>query len=213
MKTTVYIIRHGQSKANEVDVFLGHHNMDLTAQGYLQAQKTAAFFKDIPVDVIYSSDLTRAYETARATAALKNLPITKNENLREIAAGDWEEKPFDELRAENSEEFRTWIDDFGHARCPKGESVEELQTRFVGEVEKLAKENIGKTICVFAHATPIRVLKAAWDGKDLNDIKEVPWPSNASVTEAEYKDGVFRILQYSRDDFLEDLVTVLPENI
>ena len=70
----LYLFRHGQSKANLNNVFLGQHNMDLTENGICQAKLTAKYLKDIPVDVIYSSDLTRAHETAKETAKLVTEP-------------------------------------------------------------------------------------------------------------------------------------------
>ena len=211
--TNIYLIRHGESKANEINVFLGHGDLDLTQKGYLQAQKTADFLKDIPADVIYSSDLQRAYHTAQCTAKCKNMQVITNPNLREIFAGEWEFKSFEDLITYFKEDFLLWVSNIGRAGCTGGETVLQLQKRFVDEVEKLATENEGKTIFIFTHATPIRVLKAAWDQKAVDEIKEIPWASNASVTHAQCVDGVFSVVEYSLDHFMGDMVTALPDNV
>ena len=97
MKTHLYFIRHGQSKANQINAFLGHGNLDLTTVGLTQAKLTAKFLDSVKVDAIYSSDLKRAYHTALETAKLKNLPVTTSKNLREVSAGKWEYMPFADI--------------------------------------------------------------------------------------------------------------------
>ena len=211
--TDIYLIRHGESQANKINVFLGHGDLDLTEKGYLQAEKTADFLSNIPVDVIYSSDLQRAYHTAQCTAERKNMPIIVNSNLREIFAGEWEFKSFEKLLSDHRDDFLLWVDNIGRAQCTGGETVLQLQKRFVAEVERIAKENVGKTIFIFTHATPLRVLKAAWDGKSADEIRQIPWASNASVTHGQYKDGIFSVVEYSLDHFMGDMVTALPDNV
>ena len=73
MKTTIYLIRHGESQGNAVRAFLGHTNLDLTKKGHDQAECTAKYLKNIHADVIYSSDLLRAYSTAEHTAKIKGM--------------------------------------------------------------------------------------------------------------------------------------------
>lgn len=92
MKTTIYLVRHGQSVGNLRDQFIGHTDVELTDLGRQQAEMTAWYLKGIPADHIYSSDLTRAYETACTTAKVKNMPVIKSTGLREINGGQWEEK-------------------------------------------------------------------------------------------------------------------------
>lgn len=214
MNTThIYLIRHGESQGNHRHVFLGHTDLDLTQKGHMQAEKTAAYLKDIHADVIYSSDLIRAYNTALYTAQLKGMNIIKNKNLREIFAGEWENKPYDELREKYENEYNTWVNNIGMARCNGGESVKELQRRIVDEIKTLAQENEGKTIFIFTHATPIRSLKAACDNKTLEEIKDIPWASNASVTSAEYNNGKITVKEYGLDSFMGDMKTILPKNV
>lgn len=76
-------------------------------------------------------------------------------------------------------------------------------------VRRIAEENKGKTVVVFSHATPIRILKAHWDGATGEAMNSIPWPANASVSCAEYENGSFHPLEYSVDSFLGDFVTRL----
>lgn len=213
MSTNIYLIRHGESEGNKRRAFLGHTNLDLTETGHNQAQNTANFLKDIDADVIYSSDLKRAYSTALHTAEMKKLDIIKNENLREIYAGEWENGLFAELEENFKESYGVWLKNIGRARCDGGESVEELQIRVVKEITRIAQENDGKTVLIFTHATPIRVFKAFCDGCSLDDIKDIRWATNASVTKARYEDGRFEILEYGIDYFQGNDKTILPGNV
>lgn len=213
MKTIIYLVRHGQSVGNLHDQFIGHTDIALTELGRQQARMAAQYLKDIPVDAIYSSDLSRAYETALETARLKNMPVTKTAGMREIYGGQWETVNFPSLRARYAKDFSVWCDDFGNACCTGGESVKQLQTRIVSEVRRIAEENRGKAVMIFCHATPIRVFRAHCDGADTAAMGAIPWASNASVTHVEYENGQFRLVQYSIDHFMGDLVTALPEDV
>lgn len=208
MKTTIYLIRHGQSVGNLKDQFMGHTDTPLTDLGLRQAEMAAAYLKNIHLDAIYSSDLQRAYNTACATAKLKNMPVIKTEKMREIYGGQWETVKFPELHDRFPEDFGTWHNDFRNCRCTGGESVLEMQARIVAEVRRIAEENPGKAVAIFCHATPIRVFRIHCEG-DWN----TPYPSNASTTVAEYENGAFKLLQYSVDHYMGDLVTALPEDV
>lgn len=212
-QTKIYLVRHGESQANKHNIYIGHTDMDLTEKGHFQAEKTAGFLSGIHADAIYSSDLKRAYNTALHTATPRNMSVIKSEKLREIFGGDWENIPFDTLVEKYSAEYKIWLENIGVASCVNGESVQQLQNRFVGEVKRIAEENMGKTVFIFTHATPIRVFKAAADGKTLDGMKDVPWATNASVTSAVYENGEFSVVDYSIDGFLGDEITILPPTI
>ena len=211
--TVVYVVRHGESEGNRRDAFVGHTDVELTDIGRAQARNVAAYFENITIDAIYSSDLKRAHETAEYTAQTKGLSVMDDPRLREIQAGEWENRTFTELANAYPREYDLWLHDIGRSACVGGESVAALQNRVQRAVQELVCQNPGKTIAIFCHGTPIRALKAAWDGVGTEGMKEIPWASNASVTKAEYSNGIFTVLDYSIDGFHGELVTKLPENV
>ncbi len=213
MSTNIYLIRHGESEGNKVRAFLGHTDLDLTEKGHCQAQNVAEFLKDIDADVIYSSDLKRAYSTALHTAEMKKMDIIKSKNLREIYAGDWENGLFSDLEKNFKESYAVWLTNIGRAKCDGGESVEELQIRVVDEITRIAKGNDGKTVLIFTHATPIRVFRAYCDGCSPDEIKDIPWVTNASVTKARYEDGKLKLSEYGIDYFQGNDKTDVPANV
>ena len=88
--TRLLIVRHGESAANAVRVFLGHTNLGLSPRGEAQARATAELLRNEPISAIYSSDLIRAYNTALPNAELHSLEVIPQRTLRELYIGEWE---------------------------------------------------------------------------------------------------------------------------
>ncbi len=208
--TTVYLVRHGQSVANEKDLFIGHTDMPLTQLGKSQAQKAAGFFNDIKLDAIYSSDLSRAHCTAEYTAKAKGLKITVTQQLRDIYAGAWEGMPFCDIPKKYPDDYELWLNDIDLSRCTSGESVIEVRDRMLAILNAIASQNSGKTVAIFTHAMPIRALIASLSG---SSVKQLPWPTNASVTKCVFDNGKITELAYSMDNYLAELITALPDNV
>ncbi len=215
MTTKIYLVRHGESTANEEGLFLGQKNRDLTQKGHLQAEKSAEFLKNKEIDKIYSSDLDRACQTAEHLAVKKGMKVITDKGIREIDAGEWDFKKFTDLPTLYPEEYAVWLTDVGHARCTGGESFVETQERVYSAMERIAQENLGKTIAIYSHGTAIQSFICKVKGVDLSRVrKDLPYATNASVTTLLYTDGKFTVEEYSRDDFMgEGLVTFLPTTV
>lgn len=209
-KTTLYMVRHGESEANKRDAYLGHYDLSLTETGRKQAEMAADYVQTLGADVIYASDLSRARHTAFATARRLNLPVYAAPQVREMYMGQWENMPFAQVRSDYVELFRIWSEDIANGITPGGESVKDVETRVLAAMTKIAEANPGKKVLVFSHGTPIRAMGAHGMGKPM---EQIPWPSNASVTTLEYAEGRFTCLEYSRDDFMGELVTRLPDDV
>ncbi len=215
MDTALILIRHGESLANLKKSFAGSWNVNLTKKGLRQAKLTAEYIvKNYKVDKIYSSDLNRAFCTAKEVSILTGVEIVSNLSLREINAGQWEKKSFDELEKLFPISYgQTWKNDIGRAVCDGGESVEEVGERVFTFLEKIAKENEGKTLVVATHATPIRTALCKMANKPVICAKEIPWATNASVTVVKYSHGKWVMVVFSYDEHLQGESTCLPANV
>lgn len=208
--TTLLLIRHGQSQANLEHYFAGNLDPALTALGHQQAAATAAFLQaNYSVDAVYASDLLRALDTGRALG----LPVREVPALREIHAGIWQGKTFDQLQTDYADSYQVWLTDIGNCHCPGGESVADLAARVYDAVAKIAGENPGKTVAIATHATPIRALQWHMTGKPLSHMKQIPWVTNASVTELRWEKGELSPVKISMDDHLQDMKTQFPPNV
>jgi len=212
--TRFLLVRHGQSMANLEAVFAGNYDVDLTDLGHKQAECTAEFIsKNYQVDALYSSDLRRAYQTGEHASAKLGLEIQKEPGMREIFAGEWEGALFSQLPITHPKEYEMWVTDIGNSRCPEGETVADLAQRVYDTLTRMAQANPGKTVLVTTHATPIRTVQWRMTGKPLSHMKDIPWVSNASVTELIYEDGKLIPVKISQDSHLAELKTSLPANV
>ena len=213
MKTVIIMVRHGFSSSNEKHTFTGSMESPLTETGRKQAEMAAEYLEKYKIDKIYSSDLSRAYDTAVPIAKSHNLEIIKNKKLREIDAGDWENRKFSDLAVTYKAQYDLWLSDIGKC-CPEnGETVEEFYNRIKTEAYKIAEENKGKTVCLATHATPIRVMKCEAVKAYLNGMKDVKWSPNASISIFEYENGELTLTHDGITEHLGEFVTALPKNV
>lgn len=211
--TKLLLIRHGQSEANRQRIFAGHYNVDLSELGKKQAECTAEFVvNNYKVDKIYSSDLIRAYKTAKAIAAKLGAEIIIDNKLREIYAGQWEKCEFEKLY-QYGEDYRIWHENIGRSRPTGGESVAELHERVYKAICKIALKNQGKTVVIATHATPIRALELRISGHGLDYMKNIPSVTNASVSEIVFENGRLFAVNMAQDKHLQHLNTTLPINV
>lgn len=154
------LVRHGFSEANDKNIYAGSMDYHLSELGVKQAELCGERFRNVKVDAIYSSNLKRAYDTAVYVSREKGIQIIVDENLRECDGGDWEGRTYDELCELYPDDYGIWCNDIGRAICPNGESVKDFSCRIIKIITKIVEENKGKTVCVFTHATPIRVVTA-----------------------------------------------------
>lgn len=215
--TKVIMVRHAQGEGNLKGEFHGQYPSDLTDLGIKQAECTAEFLKDYPIDIAFASDIPRAYSTARIIAEKHGLDVIKEQGLREINGGVWETMKFDDIVVEYPDEYAVWKYDMGNCTCPGGESVRHLAQRVVSTVEKLVRENAGKSILIGSHATPVRAMGCKWKNIDISDIGTLSWVPNASVCIVNYdsKTLEFEVAEYALCDHLleKNLITELPKNI
>ena len=212
--TTLLLVRHGLSLANREKFFAGQADVPLLPMGQLQARATGAFLREhYAAHKVYASDLVRAGETGQILAEILGCPLETDKGLREIYAGAWQEKTFDYLTERYPQAYGVWRQDIGKAQCPQGESVAEMGLRVREALTRICRDNPGKTLVIATHATPIRAMESWAKFLDFSRMGEIPWVSNASVTELFYEDGVWQLGKVSQDAHLQDLRTVFPANV
>lgn len=211
--TRIILVRHGKSVANDHNMFAGHLDVDLHELGAKQARLTAEYIaENFKVDRVIASDLKRAFYTGKIIADRLGLGITPDSGFREIEAGEWDGKLFDDLPRLFPEDFEKWKTDIGNSRCTGGETVRELSKRIMTNLNRVACENEGKTVVIASHATPIRCVGTLLRG-DISEMNCVPWPTNASVTTVIFENDKWTLEKYSVDEHLREVKTELPSNV
>ena len=207
----ILLVRHGESRANDKKSIAGQADIPLSERGKLQAKRLAEYlFERYNIDEIYSSDLSRAKKTALPVSALTGKKIILRKDLREIDAGEWQGRTYEEIAEVFPETYGVWQKNIGFAVCDGGESVKELSERAFGALKDIAENAQGDTVAVFTHATPIRCLVNKLKGNDLSGLKGVGWVSNASVTAVSCSCGAFILDSVGNDEFLGDIKTEFP---
>jgi alpha-ribazole phosphatase/probable phosphoglycerate mutase len=177
----VYLLRHGETTYNADGLrYCGITDAPLTEKGKQQAATVAAQIKDITFDAIYSSPLSRAYDTA--TIAASGRPVIKDERLIEANFGQWEGKRQEEFVLENPLLWETWMKDPCVARAgATGETGMEVVTRVNDFFEWARAKHENGTILVVGHNAVNRFYLAYKMGVPLKNYRRI-LQLNSSIT-------------------------------
>lgn len=150
--THMLLVRHGQSEWNATGRWQGGADPDLTDLGRRQALHASDRIGD--VDVIVSSPLIRALETAQIISARLGIgPVMVEPDLAERDAGEWEGL----TRAEIEQQWPGYL---GHDRWPPGyEGHEVLMARIRGALDRIETAYRGAELLVLTHGGIIGALE------------------------------------------------------
>ena len=210
MEAKIILIRHGESLGNANKLYVGHTDVDLTEDGYEQARDAAEYFKNEKISAVYSSDLKRAYETARLHAEMRSLPVITSKELREVFVGIWEGVHVDEVVERWPIEFGVdWRIKFGTCVPPEGEAVCKAGKRMHEKLLSIAKEADGKII-VASHGASIRAFWCFLAGIEPEKWGEfAPFPSNASATFIGFDGERLVPIKYAFDEYVKNKTYVI----
>jgi broad specificity phosphatase PhoE len=151
--TRVYLVRHGENKANITKEFSSRKvDYPLTPKGRLQAEQTAAVFKKQNIHAIFSSPLKRAVETAVIIAKELNLEVTVLENFRELDVGDLEDMPpTTETWQIHYDVIKDWLSGKLDSSFPNGENYFQAFQRMIDGLEQVVDQMEGKNVLISGH--------------------------------------------------------------
>ena len=183
----ILLIRHGQSEWNKLNLFTGFKNIELSEQGFEEANKAGQNFKnlDIKFNIVFTSELKRAQETAKII--LQNLgqwdflynegKIISNINLNERDYGDLtglnKKETAEKFGEEQVHKWRRGYSD----QPPNGESLEDVVRRVTKYFEEVIKPAIQSdengNILIAAHGNSLRALLIVMNIYQPNNINSV----------------------------------------
>ncbi len=187
--TRLYLVRHGQSAGNAEGRFGGHSPTPLSELGIEQAKVTAERLAKEKINVIYSSDLHRAVQTAAPLAELLDLPINTNPAFRERKVGVLEGKTFDESKLEFPKDYYALINRNIHHVITEGESYRQLLKRATKALHEVIRRHQGEKIVIFSHTGAICYLTLYLLGAINRKTKTTPWliTSNCGINRFEIR--------------------------
>lgn len=168
---TVVLVRHGETDWNVEGRYTGQADVPLNARGREQACRLAADLARESFDAVYTSDLSRARETADILASRLGLDVLVEPDLREIDVGCYEGLTREQRQG------RAW----------DGEARDEHAARVLGALERIAERHHGR-ILVVVHGVCMRRVQESL-GLEPNGLFEncAPWTLR-------YEGGIFRAL-------------------
>lgn len=152
----LYLVRHGEAEGNAENMLMGQSDPALTEAGKKDAKKMGEGLKSVKFDKIYSSDLRRAFETARIISSVLNSTpdLEKTEELREIDLGD--------CCGMGSERFLKRYpgskDDVDFC-FPNGESYKGFFSRIKYFLNMIAGEHDHENVLIVAHEGVIKAIE------------------------------------------------------
>ncbi len=189
--TEIYLIRHAQSEGNLYRMMQGQWDGEVTELGRRQIAALAERFRDVHIDAVYSSDLSRTRMTAGAILKYHDLPLHTSRALRELDLGPWEGKFFGDLKKSEPEALRTFVLDMGSWHIDGAETCRDATERIYPCFLEIARENDGRTVAVVSHGAVMRCLLSRCLGVGLGDTDALPISTNTGVTHLFYDNGVF----------------------
>ncbi|XJZ28678.1 histidine phosphatase family protein [Bacillota bacterium Lsc_1132] len=174
----IVLVRHGETNENASRCYLGHYDADLNEKGRQQLRLLTENLKAVtPITSIYSSDLSRALESAQIIGKEFQLTPIPVFPLRELNFGDWECKTYESILAKEHERLEKWLQDPCSIAPPNGETLLELGKRMDHWLNhSFPNMEQNETIIIVSHGGPIRWFLSKWvkgDPKEFWNVEGV----------------------------------------
>lgn len=201
---TFYVIRHGETEANRNGILQGHLDVPLSEKGRRQAQIVAGALSRVRFDSVYSSDLSRAKETAQAIMDGRSCSLVLDRRLREIDLGMLSGLTSEEAHKRFPLYREQMRKDPYNVRRPGGESRADLRERVSRALDDVYEWNMDKKdaqVCLVSHGGVINAMFSIVSSQS-------EWPAfsvaNCSVTVLRRDDKGWRIAKTNDCSHLDD---------
>jgi len=181
----VYLIRHAESEGNVKKSFDKKLNdWNLSKKGEKQARKLARKLKNLNVEAVYGSTLSRTFQTAKPFLKNKSIEFIKDKRLNEFnhgeIKGNWEEA----IKYRKKLAKKLGIG-FSEVKLPKGESIKDHFDKTNSFMKDLINKKYKGNILIFSHGGTNRSIIKSIKKLDLNELQKIP-QSNTAINELEW---------------------------
>ncbi len=180
--TRFCLVRHGETDWNAERRLQGHTDIHLNTRGIAQAAQMAKALKsiDFQFDVLYTSDLERAKQTAKAIEALYSVSATSHSALKERHLGALQGLTISEAPALEPELWQAHLRRDIHEELRGGESILQFANRIKVALEEIQEKHAGKTILLVSHGGALDMMYRIASNQALDAERVVAVP-NASL--------------------------------
>jgi phosphoserine phosphatase len=171
--TSIYLVRHGQTAWNKEEIFRGRKDVPLNETGLREAELAAGYFNDLEIHGVYSSPLSRAWQTAEEIATRHSLEVCRLEGLIDMSFGAWEGRTLEEIKNNESALYPLWRDRPHLVQFPEGESLDRVRDRAMAALEALVQAHSEETLVLVSHRVINKVLICAMLGLDNSHFWQI----------------------------------------
>jgi broad specificity phosphatase PhoE len=168
--TRLILIRHGQTDWNLESRWQGQADVPLNSHGLEQARRVATELASAGIQVIYTSDMQRALQTAEPLARLTGVPVRIDPRLREIHQGDWQGLLVSDIVARYGELFYRRQADPAAVAPPGGETLEQVRRRAYKVFDEILDRHHDGTVAIVGHGFVIALLRLCLENRPLADV-------------------------------------------
>ncbi len=180
----LYLVRHGETQSNSQKIIQGQANTNLNDIGRQQARNLASVLKKENITKIYSSDLSRAKETAEIINEQLKVEMTLTSQLRELDMGNWEGKSF--LEIQKIPHFEYWmLQPTKLDEVRGGEKLTDLRNRIEDFMQSTKNES--GNILIVTHGIALTTFILSVLNSSMDNIWKV-MVNNASLSVIRYLD-------------------------
>lgn len=167
--TTVYLMRHGQAENPEKIIYGRRDGFPLSMEGKKQVERAAKHFKDKDLAAVYSSPISRCFETAGIMAKVAGEKVEIDDRLTELKNfyTGMQIAQYDQMFLEKSV-----YDDSNQIKY--GETAQQVCDRMKSFLEEILAKHRNKTVLIVSHADPIMILKYYLEGRDFHHFYKIP---------------------------------------
>lgn len=192
--------RHGQTTWNLEHRFQGQTDIPLDETGEAQAEQAARRLATLRPHALFSSDLSRAQQTAAPLARLTGLPVTLDKDLRERFGGDWEGLADDEIRERYPAERATW-------NPPNGEPTVVVADRMAAALTRVSDAlDDGQLAVVVGHGAALRLGMERILRIFVEDTPILGSLTNCSWSVLEFRRDRWRLQEYNAGSLPDPVV-------
>ena len=195
----LYIVRHGQTDWNKVRKLQGLTDIQLNENGRQVAIDLGDKLEQegVTFDEIFSSPLIRAYETACLIRGRQNVPITRDERIREISFGEAEGMDYETWMSEDNPQRAFFTEPHKYIPPQDGETIEEVQARGREFIQEVIEPLYGqaKRVMIVAHGAMNKGLMCYLENNDVEHFWGDGLQNNCEASIFEYDGQVWTKLK------------------
>jgi len=203
-----YLVRHAQTLRNRRRCFQGRTDTPLSPLGLRQAQCLETYFAGRALGAIYSSNLDRSIQTARAIASATGTVVKTESGLAEIDFGTWEGLTTEEVETRFKREYSQWLQSPLQVRIPGGEPCDQFRIRVrrtLTDVVARHQDEGAQALVVVSHGGVIASLLADCLDADYGQLLHRLVLEHAGISAVEWRVGSPSVLWINATAHLDSL--------